>query len=602
MPAPALHVWPLQGIPPLPLPPREARRPWQGVGAVTGGGLVARVTVDGGLREVSREGRRGRPRALALPPVFGHGSFAGPADSGPDAFLVPGGWSRPLSEGEEEERGVVLDAFPVIVVQRLTSGASPTVLSTHLLAPEDVSAETRRRIPAALPARVLRRHARGEEEAGLDLGDAPGMGAVAAALRALDDASLADPADPGDAGGHPDPLGDAEDGSRLPAVVAGATGSGLLYLGATQLVEVALGALAGGRWQLAARIVDAVLAAEDGQASPAARLLLATRWAAWTGEVERLRPHGEALDAAARSLVPAGVVPAELALPGGAPGIDPQGTDDAAGAAGAADPDLPASFPSTSALLSDFADAVEPLGDRTWVAELRQLARLAEAARERRGAASGAEPGAASGAASGAEPGAVPAAPDVRPVRGVRLPVIGSASDPAAPETVDGPAPRPASAHLPPVRAFASPHHPSVAPRRTVHAARLVRSAVEGLCGVRPDAAWGRVTLAPDLRGLPADDDGVRHLVVRGIRVGDVRIDLACRVSRMGGTLRVSQVAGRVPVNVVFEPCLPMGAVESVRLGDESADVEIEVLEDGVRLRFQFPLDPERRVSVDGAP
>jgi hypothetical protein len=30
--------------------------------------------------------------------------------------------------------------------------------------------------------------------------------------------------------------------------------------------------------------------------------------------------------------------------------------------------------------------------------------------------------------------------------------------------------------------------------------------------------------------------------------------------------------------------------------------VDIEVLEDGVRLRFQFPLDPERRVSVDGAP
>jgi hypothetical protein len=37
-----------------------------------------------------------------------------------------------------------------------------------------------------------------------------------------------------------------------------------------------------------------------------------------------------------------------------------------------------------------------------------------------------------------------------------------------------------------------------------------------------------------------------------------------------------------------------------VRFGDDPADVDIEKVEGGVRLRFQFPLDPERRVSVDG--
>ncbi|CAN5798527.1 hypothetical protein BH23GEM11_BH23GEM11_13320 [soil metagenome] len=551
MPLPVLHAWPLEGIPPLPLPAPDARRPWPGVGVVTGGGLVARVTTGGGLQEVARENPGHAPHPLALPPGFEPGAPAEVAPSVPAAFLVPGRWSRHPSH-REEERGVVLDAFPVIVVQRLGAGTTPTVRSTHLLAPDAVSADTRRRLLAALPARVLRRHGRGEGEAGLDLGDSPGMGDVAAALRALDDAPLADPAD---------------EGPRLPALVGGSTGDRLLLVGPAQLVEVALGALAGGRWQLAGRVLDAVLEpggidagpGSDAGATPAALLLLATRWATWTGQVERLRPHGEALDRAARSLGP--------------------------GAGGGGDPDLPASFPSTAALLSDFADAVEPLGDRTWVEELRGLARGAETGRE----------------------AVTRPAPDVRPVRGVRLPVIGSAPDPAAPESDDRPAPRPASAHLPPVQAFASPHHPSVAPRRTVHSARLVRSAVEGLCGVQPDAAWGRVTLAPDLRGLPADEAGVRHLVARGIRVGDVRIDLDCRVSRMGGTLRVSQVAGRVPTNVVFEPLLPLAEVGGVRLGgsgepDEDADVEIEVLEDGVRLRFQFPLDPERRVSVDGAP
>jgi len=569
-----LHALPLEGIPPLPLSGPEARRPWAGVGAITGGGLVARVSVGGGLLEVSREDPRGTPRSLGLPPGFEAGDRAGgdraarppgPATPpGPGAFLVPGGWFRPLPDGGEE-RGVLLDAFPVLVVQRLAAGSPPGVLSTHLLAPEDVSAETCRRLAAAIPARILRRHARGEEEAGLDLSDSPGLGEVAAALQALDDAPFSDPADP------VDPAIPAGADPRLPALVGGTTGDRLLHLGSTQLVEVALGALAGGRWQVAGRILDAVLGAAPGAGleSPAARLLLATRWAAWTGEVERLRPHGEALDAAARSLAPA---------------EHEEGAEKVGGGPPPGDPDLPASFPSTSALLSDFADAVEPLGDRTWVEDLRRMAR-----------------GARAGPEAAHEVELRPAA-EIRPVHGVRLPVIGGAPEPAAPGAVETPAPRPASAQFPPVRAFASPDHPSVAPRRTVHAARLVRSAVEGLCGVRPDAAWGRVTLAPDLRGLPADEAGVRQLVVRGIRVGDVRIDLACRVSRMGGTLRVSQVAGRVPVNVVFEPCLPMGAVESVRLGDESADVEIEVLEEGVRLRFQFPLDPERRVSVDGAP
>jgi hypothetical protein len=182
------------------------------------------------------------------------------------------------------------------------------------------------------------------------------------------------------------------------------------------------------------------------------------------------------------------------------------------------------------------------------------------------------------------------------PGRRVRLPVLGQAS--AAPEAPAGPRPRDPA--LPPAHAFASPFHPSVAPRRTLHAARLLRSAVEGLLGVRPDASYGRVVLAPDLTRVAPGPDGVRHLAATGIRVGDGRIDLDCRVAGGHGTFRVSQTAGRVPMSVIFEPLMPLSGVQEVQMGEEPAAVEIEEREDGVRLRFQFPLDPERSVSVDG--
>ena len=58
-------------------------------------------------------------------------------------------------------------------------------------------------------------------------------------------------------------------------------------------------------------------------------------------------------------------------------------------------------------------------------------------------------------------------------------------------------------------------------------------------------------------------------------------------------------------MNVVFEPRLPLAQVRGVELaGDEGpgdpANVDIHELDNGVRLRFQFPLDPARRITVDG--
>ena len=628
MPFTSLHLIPVEGASPLPLPPEIVRRPWRGTGSATGGGLAVRISPVAGVREVIRGSESlalpegialPEPETVALPDAASlpENRTLQEATAGPETapFLGPGSWCRPL-HGGGEERGAILEPFPVLVVQRLgprgggggddvgdASEVAPPpthrpVLATHLLAPDDVSGDTLRRLARSLSAWVLRRQNRGSDDAGFEMEGMPALGHVAPALRALDDASLADPVD--------DPAEDvvgpaASHRAEDPLLLAGAGDAGLVFVSSSQRLDVALGALAGGRWTLAWRILEGMLSdtmshpASDlanptdqeatggererergrGRETAASGLFLATRWAFWTGEVERLRVHGEGLDRAAR----------ELARPPGRGAPEGGTADRGAG--------LPAAFPSAGALLDAFADAMEPLGDRGWVAELRAMARQVEVAVE-------VAPGATS-APAGRGDGARPR---------LSLPVVGSSSagNPAgvpAGASTDHPGPRPAAVQLPPIEAFASPTHPGLTTRRAVHAARLVRSAVEDLLGVRPDASYGRITLAPDLRRIPVDDAGVRHLAARGLRVGDARIDLDCRITGTGGSLRVCQVAGRVPVNVVFEPRLPLAQVRGVELaGDEGpgdpANVDIHELDNGVRLRFQFPLDPARRITVDG--
>jgi hypothetical protein len=530
---------------PLPQPAPDAVRPWTGLEAVTGGGFGVMVLPSTGVRALVVQGT-----AVPLPPELG--GRAGAPD--PQGWIGPGTWGRTLGDGGREQ-GLLLDALPALVVQ--WSHPDPdapdgTHHSTFLVVPEALSRERANRIAPALAAHAFRRFGRGHEEAGLDvrgsaMGDVdpgaapsppalhPWPSALRMALATLDEAPLSDPLDPG-----------ASPGSAL--LVGGIRDDRIHLADADASVDIALGALVAGRFALARRVLDVALVSPSAGAGS---LLMAARWAAWTGEVERLRPHAETLDRLVAELVQA------QQGPGGSA-------------------DLPASFPSAPALIDALADAVEPLGDRGWTASLRDAARTL-------------------GGPGGQAAGPAGAAGEASP-RGVRLPVIGAAAGRADPPV----GPRPREAALPPVGAFASPDHPAVRGHRTVHAARFLRSVVEGLLGVRPDAAWGRITLAPDLLRLAPDADGARELRVRGLRMADARLDLDCRVQGGLGTLRLSQVSGRVPVNVVFEPRLPMVEVAGVRFGDDPADVDIEKVEGGVRLRFQFPLDPERRVSVDG--
>lgn len=338
---------------------------------------------------------------------------------------------------------------------------------------------------------------------------------IAAAVRALDDASLQE---------------DAQ-GGALPPFILGAEAGGLVTASGTPLVEMGLGALAAGRISLARAILRTLLG--EGGGAPLPVLVLAAEWGGRTGETELLRDLRPALEAAVIQLVSQGRVSSGEPPPHGR------------------------SFPSPPLALEAFASAIEPLGDKGWTEGIR-----AGASRLRAG----------------------PATP------GRTLPVLGSPVSPAPPASVrdEGPA------LLPPVEGFGHPDDPGLLSRRMLHAARFLRVVSEGLLGVRPDASWGRVGLAP---GLPA---GWERLQVSGIRVGDTDIHMEVTTGEWGVEFELTPSAGRIPLNLIFEPTLPLEQVGRVLLSGEVVEVDVLPGPPGrTGIRFQFPLDERKVVRVE---
>lgn len=205
------------------------------------------------------------------------------------------------------------------------------------------------------------------------------------------------------------------------------------------------------------------------------------------------------------------------------------------------------SFPGTAAVLEGLASAVEPLGDRGWTAQLRARA---------------------VGARSGA--------------RGNVLPVLGAGPAQGDDERV----------LLPPLEAFGDLDAPALLGRRSLQAARLLRVVSERLLGVRPDASYGRIRLAPV---LPAAWEA---LEADGIQVGDTSIDLA--IHREPGVFRftLTPSAGRIPLNLIFEPVVPVEGVGRVLLSGEEVEVDVLPGRGCTGIRFQFPLDEAKVVEV----
>jgi hypothetical protein len=542
----------------------EAPAP-RGPCALTGGGLAVLVDPVRGLLGVWQgEERVAGPLTLrsgeAVVPL---GAPDGDLGSDPGLRIGPGSWGRsfPLPEGGVvEERGLVPDVEGAVVIQwTLRRGPAAPPLTGSLALPDGT--------PLPLPS--------------LDLGtgaprtvfllppgaDADGARRRLAPLRARelarrrrgapDDGAGFTLDEEGDRALHltralalldDAPLGLDEDGRPRGPFLAGVEGAGAtgtpVFLGGAALAEVGLGALLAGRHDLARAALE-TLAREPDPPPPLHLLFLAARWALWTGRPGELLPLEGTLEAAVEPLIEAiGAGPGE-----GIPESAPSGS----------------AFPSPARTLEILADGLEPLGDARWGEGLRERVRNARAAR--------------SGSGSGVSGRSA----------GLPLPVLGQAATPTEVHDEHG------STTLPPPEAFGRPDLPGQRHASTLRAARILRSWVEGVLGAEADAAYGRLTLAPRI------GRDVGRLAVAGLRLGDASVSLDCRRQGPSCTFLLRQDRGRVPVNLIFAPRLPMAGVSEVRIGDEAGEVEVKNEPDGVVVRCQFPLDPERRITIVGS-
>jgi hypothetical protein len=115
---------------------------------------------------------------------------------------------------------------------------------------------------------------------------------------------------------------------------------------------------------------------------------------------------------------------------------------------------------------------------------------------------------------------------------------------------------------------------------------------LEGLLGARADAHYGRLRLAPRL------PPHWTRLTVTGIALGDARVRLDYESGGGAHRFRIAQESGAVPVMLVFEPILAVGADVGVRVDGAAAQVDVIPRAGRAQIRVQLPLDREREISI----
>ena len=304
-----------------------------------------------------------------------------------------------------------------------------------------------------------------------------------------------------------------------------------------ELAELGLAALQGGQPLLGWRLLEAL--AHSREEAPLALLHLAEAYAAWTGDLGRLVTLRSQVDQAAEALLESEAAVRDSAKTSGRT------------------PPPPAAWPGPLGTLERLAQAVERAGGGWREALLERRRRLTSGGSGR----------------------------SVGPRRS--LPVLGASATPS-PEPAYEPAPQ-----LPAPTAFAPVLDPSQAPRRALHAARLIRAWLEGVLKASPDITYGRLELSPDLR------DGPEWLQLRHLRVGEASVGFDYRLAGSTCTLQIFQDGGSLPLNLVLHLSIPLEPPLVVTLGGERVEVTEERLDAGARVSLQFPLDPERRIVIE---
>ena len=559
---------PLSGPPPVDPDLTPADSPT----AVTGGGLVAVVDGERGLRGVWA-GSRAIAGELLLTV---DGVRVGP---GTTLRADSAGWERriPLHASDVQlvERGAVVDSAPAVLISWILDPASteprpgtlpevgtPLANSLHLEVRahrpwgEGMSAPILLKVGSRAPGRpggitppggtareegtglalcppgtaVERIRARITPPAARERQRREGRGTDAGGSRSTPALFLED--GEGDAL-HPAlavldgvPVGTTVDGRPHAPFLLGLEDGHPRFASGTALAEIGIAAVLSGRHDLGWAALEALLREEGPKAPGLPVVHLATLAARWSGDPYRLQSLHEPLERALEALA---------------------GLDEAAHTA---------AFPAPRKALQSFAEAIEPLGG-AWHDEV--VARL-------RSRTKGAEP------ASGA----------------VSLPVLGQEPASAPSDHAEPVLPLPA--------AFAPVFAPAHAPRRSLHAARLLRSWIEGVLGADADIAYGRLRLGPDLIRHP----GSFRLV--GLTAGDAQITVDCRLDGGACSLRVRQESGGLPLNVVLDVRLPFPPPIRLRVEGHPGETAGEAVPGGTSFSLQFPLDPERSIVIDEGP
>ena len=321
--------------------------------------------------------------------------------------------------------------------------------------------------------------------------------------------------------------------------------------------RLAMGALAAGEWEVAQAALQSPALRSAGSMTARQALALAA-WVAWTAQPHLLVQHADAIAQAAE-------------VPGTFSANDLQRLIEAAEAAAADDllarlRALPASKPASAPDSGPPSVPESPVSQNTPPSQptARRLPTISSAA-------------ATSTSASSGVPAFVATSPDA---------------------TSDWVALRTALSVL--VRQGGPPEG--------FEAAEQLEVLVRWVLGVEPDAAYGRLRLAPQ---LPAH---LTSFQFSGLRVGDATVGAA--LSRHSGVptgpkddaegglevveWRLRQTAGGAPITWIFEPTLPLQSVEHVSVDGQPAELDVSPTPGGLRVKVQVPAERERVVRVEG--
>lgn len=134
------------------------------------------------------------------------------------------------------------------------------------------------------------------------------------------------------------------------------------------------------------------------------------------------------------------------------------------------------------------------------------------------------------------------------------------------------------------------------APADESSAGAVATALVEGMLGARPDAAFGRLRLAPT---FPSSWTGIQ---VDGITVEKMRLGMTYVRDGDRHSFVFTPEAGSVPGMLIFEPRLPGESLREVRIDGQVAEVGSEKVGDRVQIQVQLPADAERRIEIDLQP